>query len=169
MDKDLLAFLNRETNAVKLTLTISRETLDNTHEHICISHDDLTEYLFTFWRVMKSDKPKPERKHTGGKKPYIMVMVEKIRALQKENSDLNLENILGSAVMLADNIEWNTGLLVNKRKKTPLSFADLRKIYGCSNDKLARKIKEMESVGVLLKDKEGYKISPFFIRKGGKK
>jgi len=165
MDKDLRDFMNGDKNAVKVEIIISREKTDNGTEHVYIKEPDSLCELYDFWHNPEKARGDKPPKHTGGKKPYIMLMVEAIRKLKGDN----VETAISSAIMLADNIQWNTGLLTDKRKKKPLSYEDLRKLYGCSNDKLTNKIKAMEHHGILLKDKEGYKISTDFIKKGGAK
>lgn len=169
MDKDLLKFLNGEINVVETKTVISRDKLPNGTECIYIRPSGMEEELYHFFKSkkddssMKNDNKKP--KHTGGKKPYVMFMVESVESLEKKGVK-NIDEILGSAIRLSGNIEWSTGRLINKRSKQPLKYEDLKKIFKCGNSKLTRKIKYMKDCGLLSHTSEGYFISPDFIKKG---
>jgi hypothetical protein len=106
----------------------------------------------------KSEEPPP--KHTGGKYAFVKVYINKL---------LNCKGLedrhIGAAMMLAKYVSWDTGLLVDKRKK-PIDFDGIKKILHCSNQTASDRILTLKNAGVLLHDKEGYKLSLNFIAKG---
>lgn len=104
-------------------------------------------------------------KHTGGKKPYIMVMQEEVERLRSEGVK-GVEELIGYCVSMGKYIEWNTGKLIHKRSKKPLKYSDLLDIYKCSNNKLSRMISEMKEHDLLYKTEEGYFISSRLLKKG---
>jgi hypothetical protein len=165
---NLLKFLNGQSNVAKLEVTILRDTLPNGLQYITIKHGD--DELFSFWhnpgKTVKKDRPPP--KHIGGKKPYIMLMVEEVEALRKQGVG-NVAELIGYLVCLGRYIEWGTGRLIHKRSKKPLRYADLLKICGCSNHKLNRILAEMKEHDLLFGTQEGYFVSSRFIKKGKSK
>lgn len=110
-------------------------------------------------------KEKPPPKHTGGKKPYLMLMINEIEELRKQGVK-NIEELIGYVACLGKYIEWNTGRLIHTRKKTPLQYKDLLEIYKCSNKKLNKILNELKEHGLLFKTEEGYFVSTKFIKKG---
>jgi hypothetical protein len=106
----------------------------------------------------KSEEPPP--KHTGGKYAFVKVYITKLLACK------GLEDRhIGAAIMLAKYVSWDTGLLVDKRKN-PIDFDGIKKILRCSNQTASDRISALKKAGVLLHDKEGYKLSANFIAKG---
>lgn len=164
MDANLYQYLNYETNVVKAEVIISREKTSRGQEYIHISIDE--DEMYTFWHNPDKVKSKSERRTGGGKKSYIMLMIEHIGEVQLQ-IDEDISPILGDAVRLANNIEWGTGKLINKRTKKPLKYDDVRKIYSCSCEKLNNKISKMKGINLLRHTSEGYFISTDFIKKGG--
>lgn len=163
MDKGLTDFLSGFTNAAICTgMTVMRETQNGIE---CITFFVDGKPYISHWRNPAKKDVKGKPKHTGGKKPYLMLMIEAINELKGDDIDI----AVGSAALLGNNIQWNTGLIVDKRTKKPLLYKDLKTIYKCGDNKLSNKIKIMKQYGILLKDKDGYKISPNFIKKGGVK
>lgn len=166
MDETLLGFVNGVVNAANANVTISRETAGNGRQHIYISIDDKP--MYSFWYDPNKTKSRDSPKHSGGKKPYVMVMTEKIDELKK-NGVKNVEEMVGFLVCLGKYIEWNTGRLINVRNKKPLLYADIQKIYGCSNNKLNRILAELKEQDLLLNTAEGYFVSRDLIKKGKSK
>jgi hypothetical protein len=166
MDESLLEFINRNVNATNANVAISREFAGNGREHIYISVDGKPWY--NFWHDPNKSKSRDSPKHSGGKKPYVMVMTEKIDELKK-NGIKNVEEMIGFLVCLGKYIEWNTGRLINVRSKKSLLYADIQKIYGCSNNKLNRILAELKEHDLLLNAAEGYFVSRSLIKKGKSK
>jgi len=167
MRKELLDFLNGITNAVILGDTVlSREIAPNGYQHLFLNTVEDNVNIFEVWynpKQKNSNKGPP--KHTGGKKPYIMLMVDEVEKLRNQGVG-NVEELIGYLVCLGKYIEWNTGRLVQKRSKKPLKYADLQKIFPCGNRKLNKILAELKEHDLLFGTKEGYFVSTRFIKKG---
>ena len=167
MDKELLDFINNNTGVITLYTRIEREITSDGREHIAVYPIGENGALYSFWR--NPNKPDsdttPVPKHAGGKKPYIMLMVdevEKLRAAGVKNS----EEMIGYLVCMGKYVEWNTGRLINKRNKKPMQYQELQKAFGCGNKKFNKMLASMKKCNLLHKNEEGYFISPQFIKKG---
>lgn len=163
MDKKILSYITRETDVLETNAIISREKTDKGMEYIHISFGEKERY--TFWNNPAKARDHPP-KTTGGKKPYVMLMVQKVSELQKQGIK-NIEEIIGFLVLLSDNIEWNTGRIINKRSKKPLKYDDLRNKYSSGNSKFAKSMKLLTDNSLLEHKPEGYFISTDLIKKGG--
>lgn len=164
MDRNLLEFLNGNTSAAKVEVVLAREELPNGIQHITLKQED--KLIYDFWvnpKKAKGEKPPP--KHTGGKKPYIMLMVDEVEKL-REKGVKNVEELIGYLACLGKYAEWGTGRLIQKRKKTPLRYNDLQKIFTCSNNKLNRILSDLKKYDLLSNNSEGYFISTRLIKKG---
>lgn len=167
MDKELLKFINGEINVIQLNMTLVREPLlPNGFTHIIgrpSNERDEKLLLLDSWdgKRPKSDAPK----HTGGKKPYIILMVDEVEKLRAQGV-VNVEELIGYLVCLGRYIEWSTGRLIHKRKKTSLRYKDLQGIFPCGNRKLNRILAELKEHDLLFKTTDGYFISYRFIKKG---
>ena len=165
MEKGLLKYLNRESNVYVGEVKITRDVSPNGCEYIRVCMPDGKE-LYTYWHnPRKVEKKNETPKHTGGKKPYLMLMVGEIEKL-REDGVKNVEELLGYLVSLASNIEWGTGKLIHKRSKKPLQYKDLLQIYRCSKPKLNKMIAQMKEQNLLYYTDEGYFISNRLIKKG---
>lgn len=162
MEKRLMDYCNHVTNVLDLGkgFTIGREVL-NGSEFIIVEYKGAV--IYGFWNNPKKKASKNPPKHTGGKPSYVKLMIDGIR---KHNLSLDAAGFL---VKLADNIQWNTNLLINKRNKKPLIVDDISGIVGVGRNKTLNIIKELTEAQLLSKDKDGYKISPSLIQKGGKR
>lgn len=178
MNKDLLKYLNRDTNALLIydkegnqLGALGREITPTGIECLNISllvRGELKPLYPKLWfnpneKIPKNEKPK----NTGGKKPYLMLMIDEIEELRNEVK--NVEELIGYVACLGKYIEWNTGKLINKRSKKPLKYIDLLQIYKCSNNKLNKMIKLMKDHDLLYYTDEGYFISQRYIKKGKSK
>lgn len=164
MEKNILDFINGTTKAVKAEFVFTREDTDKGMQHITVKVGE-TE-LYDFW--VNPKKPRGERpppKHTGGKKPYIMLMVEEIKKLKEQRID-NIGDIVGCFVLLADNIEWGTGRLIHKRNKKSLKYKDLLENLPYGNNKLSKIISKLKEHDLLSNNSEGYFISTKLFKKG---
>lgn len=159
MNKDLLKYFNYEKNAVKAEFVISREKLPNGYEYIVVSNEEIGEIYSGYQNPNK--KKKDSKAQTGGKKPYVMLMINEFK-----NKSITYD-VLGAAISLANNIQWNTGLLINKRSKKPLKADDIANILNCSRSKVFSLIKELKINNLMFKDDKGYRINNTFIKKGG--
>lgn len=160
MNDNLSDYYNYSVNVLDLGngFTLGRERVKDL-EFITIEHDGTP--VYSFWHNPKKKASKNPPKHTGGKPSYVKLMTDGIR---KHNLSLDAAGFL---VKLADNIQWNTNLLINKRNKKPLIVDDISGIVGVGRNKTLNIIKELTQAQLLNKDKDGYKISPSLIQKGG--
>lgn len=175
MDKNLLDFINRKTNVVIIgNLMKSREVKSNGWEFytetIIYPLDRSKDVVWhTYWINPKEKKTNDKPKHTGGKKPYSMLMTEELKATiekLKENGVKNAEEVLGYMFILTEYSEFNTNKLIHKRNKKPLQYKDLQEVFDCSSNKLNKMIKILKDNDLLSNTNEGYFISQDFIKKG---
>lgn len=162
MDKSILDYYSHRTNVLNLGngFVLGREKVKSI-EYITIEFDD--EIIYGFWHNPKKKLSKKPPKHTGGKLSYVKLMIEGIK---KHNLSIDEAGLL---VKLADNIEWNTNLLINKRNKKPLIINDISVIVGIGRNKTLTIVKGLTQANLLTKNKDGYKISPTLMQKGGVK
>lgn len=168
MDKETLRYLNGESNVLEGHLKLTRDVAPNGMEYIriCLTDGDIEKELYAYWRNPQAEKRNKETpKHTGGKKPYLMLMTEEVTKLRKKKVQ-NVPELVGSLVCLGENIEWNTGRLIHKRSKKSLLYKDLLEIYGCSRPKLNKMLGLMKDHELLYHTNDGYYISPKLIKKG---
>jgi len=167
MRKELLDFLNGITNAVQFEdVVLSRETLTNGYQHLILSTIENNIPLLKGWHNPEKEQNKDHvPKHTGGKKPYIMLITGEIENLRKQGVP-NLEELIGFLVCLGNSIEWNTGRLINKRSKKALKYKDIQKLFSGGRKKLDRILRELKEHDLLFGTEEGYFISTRIIKKG---
>ena len=166
MEKDLLRFLNGEINVVEVRTIFVRENLPNGVQHtVARPVDDWDLVLLEAWKNPNQPAQNDKPKHAGGKKPYIMLMVDEVEKLRSQGVG-NVEELIGHLVCLGKYIEWSTGKLIRKRRKKPLQYKDLHDIFPCGNRKLNRILTELKEHDLLFGTKEGYFISTRFIKKG---
>lgn len=162
MKSGLRKYLNGEQNAVRDEFIISREGTGD-WEHVHVSHPDLPEPLYQFW-AGKKKKAKGAPKHTGGKKPYVMLMIEKLTGLIADG--LPAESV-GYLVCLAPYIEWGTGELKVGRKKRQMKVADIEKVFRKSHRHTLRIISDLKEKDLLYRTQRGYVVSRELLKKGG--
>ena len=175
MDKGLVEFYGGGVNVADFHALISRETLPNGIQRISVKEFGSEIELWGFWYNphKKADPVEIEKpcdsppKHTGGKKPYVMLMLGELRKL-KDGKIPNLPELTGCLVCLGDNVEWGTGRLVRGRgkNKKPMQYADIHKILGYSDWKLNKMLALMKEHNLLTHTGEGYFVSSRLIKKG---
>lgn len=177
MDKNLLKFFNYEINAVKLSdnVILSREKIPNGADCFYLNFyddkgKDLGRHIGFKNLNSKTNEVTSDKKpmSTGGKKPYLMLMINEIEDLRKKDVK-NVEELIGYVASMGKYIEWNTGKLIKKRSKKALQYKDLLELYGCSNKKLNKMLKLMKEHDLLYSTDEGYFISQKYIKKGKSK
>jgi len=175
MDKNILDFINKETDVVIIgCLMKSREIKSDGWEFytetIIDANDRSKDTVWhTYWINPHEKKLECKPKHTGGKKPYSMLMTEEIKTLReklKKNKIKNIEEVLGYIFVLTEHSEFNTNRLINTRSKEPLQYKDLLKILDCSSNKLNKMIKILKDNSLLSHTNKGYFIAQDFIKKG---
>jgi hypothetical protein len=167
MDKGLLDYLNGSKNAVRTEVYISRGLADG-KEHIIITIPGIEEPLFDFWQIqkVKTAKDPDNPKSMGGRKPYVMLMVEKLDKIVEQGMPLEY---CGYLVGLSNHINWNTGLVKKKRSKKAFGFEQLIDAWKVNERRGREIVKTLKQYNLLSQDDDGYKVSADFMRKGGKK
>lgn len=167
MDKHVLRFLNGEVNVARIEFIVTRQPrMPNGAEHITAVPIDGEYISFERWHNPKKEQSNNETpKHSGGKKPYVMLMVEEIDRLRDEGVK-NVEELLGFLVCLSRYVQWNTGKLIRRRSKRPLQYKDLSEMFSCGNRKLNRILKSLQENDLLYSTTEGYFVSTRIIKKG---
>jgi len=172
MDKKIVDFYNNESDILPLPVGsyIVREKSPNGTNFMTLKmpNGDGKELVVDTWwsnpnKPAKKDKDPP--KHTGGKKPYVMLMIDEIERLKKSGVK-NSGELIGNLVSLGKHIEWNTGKLINTRTKNPLKYKELQIILGYGNKKLNRLLGDMRDNELLHSTDGGYVISSRLIKKG---
>ncbi|MEN6312789.1 MAG: hypothetical protein ABFD25_00920 [Clostridiaceae bacterium] len=164
MDKQFLDFQNRTVNALNADgkgISIIRETLNGMDRFTILV--DGTPWK-SFWE--KIDKPLTSKppKHTGGKPSYIKIMLKEV----SEHPELSIE-AAAFFIKTSNNVQWGDNLLIDKRSKKALTAIEIGKIVGLGKNKTLSVIKELREADLLIKDKQGYKISSCLVQKGGAK
>lgn len=164
MDRRMADFLAGVTNVVKFEAVLSREVAPNgaQYMHLQAEETPLLEFWHSLEAAAKKDAPP---KHTGGKKPYLMLMLGELTALRDEKIP-NFEELIGFLVLLGRNIEWGTGRLVKERSKRSLKYADLREMFSYGNKRLNRILADLKVHDLLYGTQDGYFVSSRLIRKG---
>jgi len=171
MDKKICDFYNGDSDILPLpegSYVVREKSPNGTYFMTLKMPDGDKEFVVDNWwsnpnKPVTKDKAPP--KHTGGKKPYVMLMVEEINKLKKDGVK-NVEEMAGYLASLGKNIEWNTGRLIHDRTKEQLKYKELLKIFGCGNRKLNRLLGDMKKHELLYSASGGYVISSRLIKKG---
>lgn len=160
------------------TFIIGRESVGGS-EFIFVSLPDCEKPLYALWNSRKEAKrrkkteiegeivfEKVEPKSAGNKETYVMLMPNAIEGLSKKNVSLEA---CGFLMKITDCIEWNTGKLIRKRDKVPMTFDMIAKHIKAGKLKTKSIIKELSESRVLfyVKSERAYFISPDYMRKGG--
>lgn len=156
-------FYDRTINVLDLGsgLALGRESA-NDMDYMTITSGE--EVLYAWWHNPNKKVSKKLPKHTGGKPSYIKVMLKAVQ----ENKGLSL-NASGFFLKIANNIQWTDNLIINTRDKKALSIDGLANILGIKKTSTYETIKELRKANLLVKDKDGFKISTNLIQKGGVK
>lgn len=163
MKSDIDKYVSGEKNAVQDEFIISREKCGNS-DFVHIHHSKMPEPLYEFWASRKKKRGGKPR-HTGGKKPYVMLMIEGLTA-QLANG-LPAGNI-GYLICLAPYIDWGTGRLIYGRQKRQMKISDIETVFQKSRRMTLYILSGLKKYGLLTHDREGYFISRDFLRRGSK-
>jgi len=166
MEKDLLRFMNGEVNVARVNCLIKKEIMPNGITHLWVANCEGEEILLCEeYRKTGDRRNKGSPKHTGGKKPYVILMTDEVESLKSQGIK-NTNELIGFLASLSKYIEWNTGKLVQKRSKKTLQYKDLKEIFPYGNKKLNRILNDLKTHDLLYNTTEGYFISSRIIKKG---
>lgn len=183
MEKELLEYIHGERNAVRAELVLSREkTKTRKAEYVCVSIPGTEQSipLYIGWAkklprnidslvtITTTDTEVKSGRHTtGGKRPYIMLMQDKIHIVK----DLSVE---ASGLLLklfcSGYVEWGTGRVIQKRPIKAMTIKKMSDKFGIPIFKIKTLIKELRENGVISYDKtkRAYFIDREFAKKGGR-
>ena len=171
MKKETREYISGERNATRDEFILSRESTGNA-EYINVSLPDGIEPIYTLWtkkpqkrKAIKATGEIVKPKHTGGKRPYVMLMQDQtdvLNTLSTEAAGLLLKLIGGGF------IEWHTGKIIDRRTKKPLTLATIRARYKLGERKTKALIKELTVNKIIKYDRKqrAYILNPKFARKG---
>jgi hypothetical protein len=166
LDREFLEFLNGNKNAAKTEVLFLKDEMPNKMQRITIKIDDKP--IYEFWVNPKKPRGNKEPGSTGGKKPYIMLMLDEMKKLR----DADIKNpveLVGCLAYLAEFVEWGTGRLIKRRAKKPLRYGDLLEILPYGNKKINQILSDLKKYDFLVNNLDGYFISDRLIKKGKKK
>lgn len=176
MKKETREYLTGQRNATMDEFMMSREVVGQV-EYISVSLPDSEEPILTVWRSRKkkgeSEEPvgeivKVRPKHTGGKRPYIMLMQDQrdtINSLSIDAAGLIMKLLAGGF------IAWNTGQIIDRRTKKALTAENISTRFTIGKNKLKAILKELTEYKIIKYDpsKRSYFFNARFARKGGGK
>ena len=153
-------------NAALGTLMVGREINANGNEHITVSEystNGLPRVILRGWRNPQRIIRRAKPKHTGGKPSYIKLLTGGMTELASKAKDADL----GALVRLAQNVDWETGALIDTRTKKPLDFAGLMRATGYNRQTLSSRLKSLREIDALtVDDQDRYIISRQLLQKG---
>lgn len=179
MDKDLLNFINGNTNYYCGDMSIGREPVNGGKDFFILTCGNVT--IATFWSdIGKPSKvgsqetaleeipgAPPKKKTMGGKKAYVMLMTAKMGEMVQSGKATPEQ--IGCLAVLTPHIEWGTGRLLKKRSKKSLQSKDICTALKMPSRTWNRKFGELKEIGLMSLDDNGYYISTDLFKKGGLK
>lgn len=172
INKELAEYLAGQRNAVRDTFILSREKA-NGSEYVSVSLPDDPTPIYNLW-TKKKQRGKPTEatgeivkpKHIGGKRPYIMLMQDQQDAIYNLSNDAAALLI---KLMAGGFIAWETGEIVDRRSKKPLTSGILKKRFNFGEIKMKAILKELNEQGIIMYDrsKRAYFLDRKIAKKGG--
>lgn len=175
----MLEYLHGERNAVRTELVLSREK-GKKAEYVCVSIPGVEQSIpiYKGWArplkrkyqeiasitTVEGETKKP--KHTGGKRPYIMVMQDKTDIT--DNLSVNASGLLFK-LFCGGYVEWHTGRVIERRSKKAMTVSKMQKKFDVKNIELKAILKELSEKHVMTynKSKRAYFIDRSIAKKGG--
>lgn len=174
LKKEIAEFLRGERNAVRDEFILSRERVRNSERIRLSVVEDQEELipLYDTWskkckRIQLSSaleaEPQKAPKHTGGKRPYIMVMQDR----DIDGLSIEARGFLFT-IFYKNNIEWHTGRLINRRTKKSLTSTAISKDFNIKSADLKAILNELKKAKILAFDnkQKAYFVSQDFAKKG---
>lgn len=186
MKEETREYLRGERNATRDEFVLSREAVGQAERVYLSLPDEENTTIYELWtkKAKKNKRATPvgdivtmevvdsraeqEPKHTGGKRPYVMVMQDK----SKEIESLSLES-RGFLLTLycSGCVEWNTGKIIHRRTKKNLHRATMPKQFNVSPTALKSVLAELSGKKIITYDpsQKAYFVSRDFAKKGATK
>ena len=172
MKKETQEYILGIRNATRDEFILSRESTGNA-EYVNVFLPDREEPIYALW----TKKPKKRKgaagageivdkpKHTGGKRPYIMLMQDNndiINKLPLEAAGLMLKLLAGGFV------EWDTGRIIDRRTKKPMSRENIKNRYRLSPKDTKTIFKALTEKNIIryVPKKRAYFFNAQFAQKG---
>lgn len=170
--KETAEYIAGERNATRDEFILSREKAGRA-EYVCVSLPDNPDPIYTLWTKPPGHKKAAKApgeiikapKHIGGKRPYIMLMQDQQDTLNKLSMEASglLLKLLGGGF-----IAWDTGQIIDRRSKYPLTIAMIRTRYKLETAKTKALIKELTENEIIKYDRSqrSYFLCPNIAKKG---
>lgn len=172
MKKETQEYILGIRNATRDEFILSRESTGNA-EYVNVCLPDMEEPIYALW----TKKPKKRNgsartgeivnkpKHTGGKRPYIMLMQDNndiINKLPLEAAGLMLKLLTGGFV------EWDTGRIIDRRTKKPMTRENIKNRYRLSPKDTKTIFKALTDSNIIKYDQKerAYFFNAQFAKKG---
>jgi biotin operon repressor len=154
---------------LSLEIIISREDKEDRKSTLFHFVDkDTGIELFSEWR--KADKlfggEKKETENIGGREPYAMLFTRRVKKVFSGEYVGSKDSQLSALVLLSEYIQMNTGKLVKKKSKKPLTQQDIAKELGLSVRRTATILADLKANGVIERQDGAYLIKREFLARG---
>lgn len=166
MDKEYSRFIRGETNVLIIGegFVLTRDRMPKRDiDYYVLKREDI---IITEWYGNLGERY-TKKKSSGGRKPYVMLMTEKLNSLM-QGGKVTVEQI-GYLTMLSSYIEWNTGRLIHKRSKKSITQSDICEMFNISEKTWNRRLRELQDNNLMSFKEDGYFISAELFKKGGAK
>jgi len=180
MKKDMVDYLNGDTNVVRDEFILGREKAGG-KEIIIVSLPEREKPLYSLWNApvfraksnykavetengVQFEREKP--KSIGGKRPYSMLMADEIARLI--NAGLSTEAAGAILKLGATCIEWTTGRIRSPKGKRSMGRNEMAKYLRLSDRGIKAVLRELIKLKVIRYDrcKRSYFMSRNIIKKG---
>jgi hypothetical protein len=173
-------FLRGERNAVRGDFIISREqTKNSSFCFVSMPQEEESVQILAGWakkvkpeseilatvQEVSTAEPKP-KKHTGGKRPYVLLFQDNIDAVK--DLSLNASGFL-LKVIASGCVEWHTGKVIKKRSKKAMTQKMICAEFGLKSVECKAILKELTEKKIIAYDnsEKAYFINRNFAAKGG--
>lgn len=113
-----------------------------------------------------SEGKNTDNENTGGREPYVMLFYRRLKKVFHGEFVGNMDCQLSSLTLLSEFIQMNTGKLINKRTKKPLTQANIAKELGLSVRRTAEILADLKKNGIIVRQDSAYFIKREFLAKG---
>ena len=164
--KSLDAFLCG--NRLSLETIITREDIG---EYTLLHFADKETGIQLFEQWVKKDnlfnkEEKPKNENIGGREPYVKLYYRRIDKVVEGDFIGGLDSQLSALTLLCKYIQMNTGKLVKKRTKKPLTMADIAQALNVSVRRAADIVANLKANGFMERKDNAYFVSRKFYSKG---
>jgi hypothetical protein len=158
-----------EGKCLSLETIITREDRD---EYILLHFIDKETGISLFDQWIKKGnlfkrEEKPKNENIGGQEPYVRLYYRRIDKVVNGGEFVGgLDSQLSTLTLLCKHIQMNTGKLVKKRTKKPLTMADIAQTLNVSVRRAADIIANLKANGFVERKDNAYFVNRKFYFKG---